>query len=43
MENEIKFLCLKVKEIFAEQPIFLELSSPINVCGKNFIIFLNKI
>jgi len=33
-EAEIKWLCLKSKEIFLEQPVFLEIESPINVCGK---------
>jgi len=32
-ENEIKFLCLKSKEIFINQPIFLELETPIKICG----------
>lgn len=36
LENEIKWLCVKAKDIVAEQPVFLELSSPINICGKNF-------
>ena len=33
LENEIKWLALKVKEISMEQPIYLELESPLNVCG----------
>ena len=32
-ENEIKFLISKSKEIFMNQPTFLELESPISVCG----------
>lgn len=32
-ENEIKGLCLKSREIFLEQPNFLELEAPIKVCG----------
>ena len=32
-ENEIKFLITKSKEIFMNQPTFLELESPISVCG----------
>jgi len=32
-ENEIKWLCLQTKEICMEQPIFLELECPLNVCG----------
>ena len=34
MENEIKWLCVKSKEVFLNQPIFLELESPIKICGK---------
>ena len=33
MENEVKYLIYKSKEIFLAQPVFLELESPINVCG----------
>jgi len=33
LENEIKWLVIKNKEIAMEQPIFLELESPLNVCG----------
>jgi serine/threonine-protein phosphatase PP1 catalytic subunit len=32
-ESDIKFLCNEVKSILLEQPIFLELESPLNVCG----------
>lgn len=32
-ENEIKWLVIKNREIAIEQPIFLELESPLNVCG----------
>ena len=32
-EQEIKFLITKSKEIFMNQPTFLELESPISVCG----------
>jgi len=32
-DSEIKFLCLKSKEILINQPIFLELESPIKICG----------
>lgn len=33
LENEIKWLAVKSKEICMEQPIYLELESPLNVCG----------
>lgn len=32
-EEEIKALCLKAREIFIQQPILLELESPLKVCG----------
>lgn len=34
LENEIKGLCHKSREIFMQQPIFLELEAPLKVCGK---------
>lgn len=34
-ENEIKFLCTSAREIFINQPILLELESPIKICGNN--------
>ena len=33
LENEVKWLATKTKEICMDQPIFLELESPLNVCG----------
>jgi serine/threonine-protein phosphatase PP1 catalytic subunit len=35
LEGEIKGLCHKSKEIFMQQPIFLELEAPLKVCGKS--------
>jgi serine/threonine-protein phosphatase PP1 catalytic subunit len=32
-EAEIKWLCIKSKEVFMNQPIFIELESPIKICG----------
>lgn len=32
-EYEIKFLCLKARDIFINQPILLELEAPIKICG----------
>ena len=32
LENEIRFLCTKAREIFISQPILLELEAPIKVC-----------
>ena len=31
--EEIKFLCTKALEIFMEEPVLLEVSAPINICG----------
>jgi serine/threonine-protein phosphatase PP1 catalytic subunit len=32
-ENEIRWLCVKAKEIFTNQPVLLELEAPIKICG----------
>jgi len=32
-EESIKYLCQKTKQIFLQQPIFLELDAPLNICG----------
>ena len=32
-EHEIRFLCLKSREIFLVQPILLELEAPLKICG----------
>ena len=37
LEGEIKGLCHKCKEIFMQQPIFLELEAPLKVCGNTQI------
>ncbi len=31
--EELKYLCIKSLEIFMEEPVFLELSAPITICG----------
>ena len=33
LESEIRWLIIKVKAIFMEQPVFIDLDSPINICG----------
>ena len=33
VEDEVKWLCYKSKDIFLSQPILLELEAPINICG----------
>lgn len=32
-ENEIKWLCVRSKEVFTSQPTLLELEAPIKICG----------
>jgi serine/threonine-protein phosphatase PP1 catalytic subunit len=32
-ENEIKWLCIRSRDIFASQPVLLELEAPIKICG----------
>ncbi len=32
-EGEIRWLCIKSKEIFSSQPVLLELEAPIKICG----------
>ena len=32
-ENEIKWLCIKSRDIFNQQPVLLELEAPIKICG----------
>ena len=32
-EGEIRWLCIKSREIFTQQPVLLELEAPIKICG----------
>jgi serine/threonine-protein phosphatase PP1 catalytic subunit len=32
-EAEIRWLCIKSREIFNQQPVLLELEAPIKICG----------
>ena len=32
-QDEIKFLCTKALEVFMEEPVLLEISAPVNICG----------
>jgi serine/threonine-protein phosphatase PP1 catalytic subunit len=41
MEQEIRFLCTKAREIFINQPILLELEAPIKV-GQNVVSLDNS-
>jgi len=38
-ENEIRWLCIKSREIFIQQPVLLELEAPIKICGM-FVLML---
>lgn len=33
-EAEIRWLCIKSREIFNQQPVLLELEAPIKICGR---------
>jgi hypothetical protein len=35
-EAEIRWLCIKSREIFNQQPVLLELEAPIKICGRFF-------
>ena len=34
--DEIFAICYKAREIFSEQPMFLELGAPLKICGTSF-------
>jgi serine/threonine-protein phosphatase PP1 catalytic subunit len=38
LENEVKGLCLKAKDVFMTQPVLLELEAPIKICGLFYFI-----
>lgn len=40
-EPEVRGLCIKAREIFISQPIFIELEAPLKICGF-FITFFDK-
>ena len=37
-EKDISMLCKITREIFMEQPVFLELEAPIKICGKCYVM-----
>ena len=39
-EKDIMALCSRVKQIFKEQPLLLELEAPLKVCGKRSYLIL---
>lgn len=38
-EAEIRWLCIKSREIFTVQPVLLELEAPIKICGNKLPLF----
>lgn len=40
-EKDISTLCKLAREVFMEQPVYLELEAPIKICGKSFAISAN--
>jgi serine/threonine-protein phosphatase PP1 catalytic subunit len=38
-ESEIRWLCIKSREIFIQQPVLLELEAPIKICGMSSWLF----
>lgn len=38
-EKDISTLCKLSREVFMEQPVYLELEAPIKICGKSIFIF----
>lgn len=41
-ENEVKWLCVKSKEVFTNQPVLLELEAPIKICGMLLFLLLSS-
>lgn len=41
-EKDVSLLCKTAREVFMEQPVFLELEAPIKICGK-CLLFLSRI
>lgn len=41
-EAELKFLCVKSRQVFLEQPTLLELEAPIKICGTNMSLGLQR-
>ena len=36
-ENEIRWLCVRGREVFTSQPVLLELEAPIKICGPSLL------
>ena len=41
-EAEIRWLCIKSREIFTVQPVLLELEAPIKICGMESAILMDS-
>lgn len=41
-EAEIRWLCIKSREIFTVQPVLLELEAPIKICGMKSAILMDS-
>jgi serine/threonine-protein phosphatase PP1 catalytic subunit len=39
-EAEIRWLCIKSREIFNQQPVLLELEAPIKICGRILLTYV---
>ena len=37
-EKDVSLLCKTAREVFMEQPVFLELEAPIKICGKCYYL-----
>ena len=42
-EGEIRWLCIKGREIFQSQPVLLELEAPIKICGEFYSVIAESI
>ena len=34
-EKDVSLLCKSARDVFMEQPVFLELEAPIKICGRS--------
>lgn len=38
-EKDVSLLCKSARDVFMEQPVFLELEAPIKICGRSLLHF----
>ena len=38
-EKDVSLLCKSARDVFMEQPVFLELEAPIKICGRSLLNF----